>query len=60
MEKGEYGLALFSDHTTSYTHGENFPLGLTIQYSGNGIFYRNYTIDGPTEINYALLPHKGK
>ncbi|OQP40052.1 glycosyl hydrolase [Niastella yeongjuensis] len=58
--KGEYGLALFSDHTTTYTHGENFPLGLTIQYSGNGIFYRNYTIDGPTEINYALLPHKGK
>lgn len=58
--KGEYGLALFSDHTTSYTHGENFPLGLTLQYSGNGIFYRNYTLNGPTEINYALLPHKGK
>jgi len=57
---GEYGMALFSDHTTSYTHGENFPLGLTVQYSGNGIFYRNYTIDGPTEIHYALLPHKGK
>ncbi|MBO9202454.1 MULTISPECIES: glycoside hydrolase family 38 C-terminal domain-containing protein [Niastella] len=57
--KGEYGLALFTDHTTSYTHGENFPLGLTIQYSGNGIFYRNYTLDGPTEIHYALLPHKG-
>ncbi|AEV97731.1 glycosyl hydrolase [Niastella koreensis] len=56
---GEYGLALFSDHTTSYAHGENFPLGLTIQYSGNGIFYRNYTLDGPTEIHYALLPHKG-
>jgi alpha-mannosidase len=57
--KGDYGMALFSDHTTSYTHGENFPLGLTIQYSGNGIFYRNYTLDGPTEIHYALLPHKG-
>ena len=57
--KGEYGMALFSDHTTSYTHGENFPLGLTIQYSGNGIFYRNYTLDGPTEVHYALLPHKG-
>ncbi|MCS3802144.1 glycoside hydrolase family 38 C-terminal domain-containing protein [Niastella sp. OAS944] len=57
--KGVYGMALFSDHTTSYTHGENFPLGLTVQYSGNGIFYRNYTLDGPTEIHYALLPHKG-
>ncbi|OQP56706.1 glycoside hydrolase family 38 C-terminal domain-containing protein [Niastella populi] len=59
-ENGEYGMALFSDHTTSYTHGERFPLGLTLQYSGNGIFYRNYTIDGPTEVNYALLPHRGK
>jgi alpha-mannosidase len=58
--KGEYGMALFCDHTTSYVHGENFPLALTLQYSGNGIFYRNYTIDGPTEIQYALLPHKGK
>ena len=57
---GRYGMALFSDHTTSYAHGVNFPLGLTLQYSGNGIFYRNYTIDGPTEVQYALLPHKGK
>jgi alpha-mannosidase len=57
---GENGMALFSDHTTSYTHGEHFPLGVTLQYSGNGIFYRNYTIDGATEIQYALLPHKGK
>jgi len=54
---GKYGLALFCDHTTSYVHGDNYPLGLTIQYSGNGIFYRNYRIDGPTEIHYALLPH---
>lgn len=57
---GNYGMALFCDHTTSYAHGEDFPLGLTIQYSGNGIFYRNYGIDGPTEINYALMPHAGK
>lgn len=58
--KGEYGMALFADHTTSYAHGDNFPLGLTLQYSGHGIFYRNYTLDGPTEVKYALLPHKGK
>ncbi len=58
--QGDYGVALFSDHTTSYAHGKDFPLGLTIQYSGNGIFYRNYVIDGPAELNYALLPHKGK
>jgi len=58
--RGGYGLALFSDHTTSYVHGPGIPLGLTVQYSGNGIFYRNYTIDGPTEVSYALLPHKGR
>src|SRR5207302_1081009 len=54
---GKYGLALLCDHTTSYVHGDSFPLGLTVQYSGNGIFYRNYRIDSPTEIHYALLPH---
>jgi alpha-mannosidase len=53
-------MALFCDHTTSYGHGRDFPLALTVQYSGNGIFYRDYKIDGPTEINYAWLPHAGK
>ncbi|MBK0380818.1 glycoside hydrolase family 38 C-terminal domain-containing protein [Mucilaginibacter segetis] len=58
--KQQYGIALFSDHTTSYTHGQNFPLGLTLQYSGMGLWGRNYTIVGPSEINYALIPHAGK
>jgi len=58
--KNNYGLALFTDHTTSYTHGNGFPLGLTLQYSGNGLFFRNYTINGPSIINYALVPHVGK
>ena len=57
---GKYGVALFSDHTTSYAHGKNFPLGLTTQYSGVGLWGRNYSITGPTEINYAIVPHKGK
>lgn len=57
---GEYGMALFCDHTTSYEHGADFPLALTVQYSGNGIFYRDYRIDGPTEMNYAWMPHAGK
>lgn len=58
--KNNDGLALFTDHTTSYTHGSDFPLGLTLQYSGNGLFFRNYTIKGSSTINYALIPHKGK
>lgn len=57
--KGEYGCALLSDHTTSYTHGKDFPLGLTIQYSGIGLWGRDYRIEGPTKIQYSLIPHKG-
>ena len=56
---GKHGLALFTDHTTSYTHGNDFPAGLTVQYSGAGLWNRNYLITGPTEICYALVPHVG-
>ncbi|QHT71470.1 hypothetical protein GXP67_34835 [Rhodocytophaga rosea] len=59
-EQNNIGLALLTDHTTSYSHGENFPLGLNIQYSGAGLWGRNHTITGPTEINYALVSHTGK
>lgn len=55
----ELGLALLSDHTTSYAYGADHPLGLTIQYSGIGLWGRNYTVDGPTEVHYALVPHAG-
>lgn len=53
------GLALFTDHTTSYSFGSDFPLALTLQYSGPGLWGRNYPIDGPSEIHYALMPHQG-
>ena len=56
---GKYGLALFTDHTTSYSHGTNFPLSLTVQYAGVGLWGRDYTANGTTEINYALIPHAG-
>ncbi|MBN9384631.1 MAG: glycosyl hydrolase [Chitinophagaceae bacterium] len=59
-KEGAFGLALFCDHTTSYVQGEDYPLGLTVQYSGNGIFYRNYSIDGPTDVDYAWVPHAGR
>ncbi|MEP6514151.1 MAG: glycoside hydrolase family 38 C-terminal domain-containing protein [Parafilimonas sp.] len=55
-----YGLALFTDHTTSYVHGNNYSLALNIQFSGTGLWGRNYKIAEPTEINYALIPHQGK
>lgn len=59
-QPGRHGLALFSDHTTSYTHGPNHPLGLTLQYAGKGLWARDYRIEGPTEVRYALVPHAGR
>jgi alpha-mannosidase len=56
----QYGVAVFSDQTTSYAHGPNYPLALTIQYSGPGLFYRDYSITGPTTMDYAILPHAGR
>ncbi|RYU87306.1 glycosyl hydrolase [Mucilaginibacter terrigena] len=56
----QYGMALFTDHTTNYAHGRDFPLGLDIQYSGMGLWGRDHKITGPTTINYALIPHAGK
>lgn len=53
------GLALFSDHTTSYAHGEQHPLALNVQYAGKGLWGRDYKVDGPTQIKYSLLPHQG-
>ncbi|OOQ56821.1 glycoside hydrolase family 38 C-terminal domain-containing protein [Mucilaginibacter pedocola] len=58
--EGKYGMALFTDHTTNYAHGKDFPLALDIQYSGMGLWNRDHKITGPTTINYALLPHAGK
>lgn len=55
----DYGVALFSDHTTSYLHTSELPLGLTVQYVGKALWGRNYKLHGPTHIRYALLPHVG-
>ncbi|MEG2061180.1 MAG: glycoside hydrolase family 38 C-terminal domain-containing protein, partial [Alistipes sp.] len=53
------GLALLTDHTTSYRHGVKEPLGLTVQYAGAGLWGCDYPIDSITRIRYALVPHKG-
>lgn len=59
QENEKYGMALLADHTTSYSFGEDFPLGLTAQYSGRGLWGADYTITGPLKIRYALIPHEG-
>ena len=58
-ERGNYAMALYSDHTTSYQHGSDYPLGLTLQYSGQGLWGRNYLIDRSTQVKYSLMPHTG-
>lgn len=55
----KYGLALLSDHTTSYLHGTDYPLSLTAQYSGLGLWGINYKITEALNMRYALIPHAG-
>ena len=59
-ERGGRGLALMTDHTTSYRHGKGEPLGLTVQYSGNGLWGRNYPLRGATHLRCAIVPHRGE
>ena len=54
------GVALLTDHTTSYTWGADTPLGLTVQYSGAGLWGRDYPIEGPTHLRFALVAHEGR
>lgn len=57
---GQSGLALFADHTTSYSFAKDYPLALTVQYSGPGLWGRDHRITGKTQIHYALMPHSGR
>lgn len=59
-QKGDYALALLSDHATSYSYGEDSPLGLTAQYSGGGLWGPDYKITHPLKMKYAIIPHRGK
>lgn len=52
-------IAILSDHTTAYVNGGDKPLGLTLQFSGNGLWGRDYKITGPTNVSMALVPHVG-
>lgn len=57
-KKGDYSMALLSDHTTSYSYGGDYPLGLTLQYSGVGLWGRDYKIASPLHVRYAIIPHR--
>lgn len=55
----ESGLALLIDHTTSYSFAKDYPLALTVQYSGGGLWGRDHKITDKTHLHYALVPHRG-
>lgn len=57
-ENSQHGLAVLTDHTGSYVHGKEYPLSLTAQYSGLGLWGMDYKINGPLHMGYALIPHE--
>lgn len=59
-EASDRSFALYSDHTTTYSYGPDFPLALTVLYSGDGLWGRNHPVTGPTDVNYAIMPHSGR
>jgi len=60
QKDNQYGIALLSDHTTSYSYADDFPLSLTAQYSGIGLWGPDYRITHSLNMKYALIPHSGK
>ncbi len=59
-ENQKMGLAVLSDHTTAYTHGPDHPLALVLGWAWEGGFWwGKRSLQGTTQINYALVPHSG-
>jgi alpha-mannosidase len=54
------GLVVFNDRTTSYSHAKDYPLALTLGWSGYGLWESFYPMSPKLEFNYALVPHVGK
>jgi len=54
------GLAVFSDRTTSYSHAKNYPIALTMGWSGYGLWESFYPMSTIAAFNYAVIPHTGK
>jgi alpha-mannosidase len=61
FDKGEgIGLAILSDRTTAYSHGEGEPLGLILGWGGEaGYWWGRCPLRGDQQARYALIPHRG-
>lgn len=54
------GLAVFSDHTTAYTHGPDHPLSLVMGWGWEGGFWwGKCPLRGTQQVGYAVVPHTG-
>jgi alpha-mannosidase len=59
-EKAGHGLAVFSDHTTAYTHGPDHPLALVLGWGWEGGFWwGKCPLKGVQQASYAVIPHAG-
>lgn len=60
VNDGCQGLALMTDHTTSYTHGPDTPLALTLAWGWDGgYWWGRRQLKGSHTVCYTLLPHEG-
>ena len=56
----EQGLTIMANHTTSYLHGDGFPLALTLAWGWDGGFWWGQRqLEGEMSMAYAIVPHTG-
>lgn len=59
-EKTDVGMAIFSDHTTSYGLSKEYPLHLTFAWGGDaGFWWGKCPLRGKQEMNYSIVVHQG-
>jgi alpha-mannosidase len=59
-EQEKNGLAVFSDHTTAYTHGPEHPLALVLGWGWEGGFWwGKCPLKGIQQSAYGIIPHSG-
>jgi alpha-mannosidase len=59
-EREKTGLAVFSDHTTAYTHGPDHPLALVLGWGWEGGFWwGKCPLKGVLQSAYGIIPHAG-
>ncbi len=57
-EGGAAGIAVMTDHTTSYSLTPGEPLGVVMGYAGPGIWH-DYGLGRVPRVSYSIVPHAG-